>query len=369
MRFLPIPEPADPVIPVQDNSIHQDCAHLIVVLFVFLIASTLQLSSVSAKPDISTLVPENISVSADPIILNNSSPEQRKFGKLIWKGGVQLRSESPFFGGFSGLVIDPKGEKIVSISDSGIWLSGTISYTSGHPTGLENVRIGPLSNRKGKPFSKNRDRDAEAITLYRGNLDKGSALIAFERNTRIAQFPIRNQQIGTQKKLLRLNKSLRRLSTNNGIEALSYYSEGINRGKLIVFPERLLEPKEFLNGWLVDGKKQRRLRVRRLRGFDITDVAALPEGGALLLERRFRYSEGIKMRIRQLSANEINRDKRLDGQILFEADDSFNIDNMEGIAVHKSRNNETIVTLISDDNFNFFQRTLLMQFKLPANTR
>ena len=56
------------------------------------------------------------------------------------------------------------------------------------------------------------------------------------------------------------------------------------------------------------------------RGFDITDVAALPEGGALLLERRFRYSEGIKMRIRQLSANEINRDKRLDGRILFEAD-------------------------------------------------
>ena len=49
--------------------------------------------------------------------------------------------------------------------------------------------------------------------------------------------------------------------------------------------------------------------------------------------------------------------------------DSFNIDNMEGIAVHKSRNNETIVTLISDDNFNFFQRTLLMQFKLPTNTR
>ncbi len=369
MRFLPIINPADPGFPVQDNNIRQSSFLLFSVLVLFLLQSALPTSSVSAKPDIRTLAPKNISVAADPIVLNQSSPEQRKFGKLIWRGGVQLRSESPFFGGFSGLVIDSEGEKIISISDSGVWLTGNISYASGHPAGLENVRIGPLSNRKSEPFSKNRDRDAEAITLYRGNMEKGSALIAFERNTRIAQFPIRNQQIGAQTKLLRLNKSMRRLTTNKGIEALAYYGHGINRGKLIVFPERMLEPKEFLNGWIIDGKKHRRLRVRRLRGFDITDVAALPGGGALLLERRFRYTEGIKMRIRHLSASEINRDKRLDGQVLFEADDRFNIDNMEGIAVHKSPDNETIVTLISDDNFYFIQRTLLMQFKLPGNIR
>ena len=48
-----------------------------------------------------------------------------------------------------------------------------------------------------------------------------------------------------------------------------------------------------------------------------------------------------------------------------EADLAQQIDNMEGIAVHEGRKGETIVTLISDDNFNrFLQRTVLLQFRL-----
>ena len=42
------------------------------------------------------------------------------------------------------------------------------------------------------------------------------------------------------------------------------------------------------------------------------------------------------------------------------------IDNMEGIAVSKSDDGETRLTLISDDNFRRgTQRTLLLQFALP----
>jgi len=42
----------------------------------------------------------------------------------------------------------------------------------------------------------------------------------------------------------------------------------------------------------------------------------------------------------------------------------FEIDNMEGLAVHRNAKGETILTLISDDNFSSFQRTLLLQFAL-----
>ena len=38
---------------------------------------------------------------------------------------------------------------------------------------------------------------------------------------------------------------------------------------------------------------------------------------------------------------------------------------MEGIAAHRAASGETILTLISDDNFSPLQRTLLMQFALP----
>jgi hypothetical protein len=34
------------------------------------------------------------------------------------------------------------------------------------------------------------------------------------------------------------------------------------------------------------------------------------------------------------------------------------------MAVTETKKGDTIITLISDDNFNFFQRTLLARFKL-----
>jgi hypothetical protein len=39
------------------------------------------------------------------------------------------------------------------------------------------------------------------------------------------------------------------------------------------------------------------------------------------------------------------------------------IDNMEGLALHTGPRGETIITMISDDNFNHvMQRTVLLQF-------
>ncbi len=84
-----------------------------------------------------------------------------------------------------------------------------------------------------------------------------------------------------------------------------------------------------------------------------------------MLERRFRYSEGVKMRIRRIAAKDLKPGALLSGEVLLEANDSLNIDNMEGIAVHRAASGETILTLMSDDNFSALQRTLLMQFALP----
>jgi hypothetical protein len=37
---------------------------------------------------------------------------------------------------------------------------------------------------------------------------------------------------------------------------------------------------------------------------------------------------------------------------------------MEGLSIHRSATGETVLTLISDDNFSVLQRTLLLQFVL-----
>jgi hypothetical protein len=41
---------------------------------------------------------------------------------------------------------------------------------------------------------------------------------------------------------------------------------------------------------------------------------------------------------------------------------------MEGIDVHRTARGETVLTLISDDNFSSIQRTVLLQFTLMSET-
>ena len=52
------------------------------------------------------------------------------------------------------------------------------------------------------------------------------------------------------------------------------------------------------------------------------------------------------------------------GFLLVDADMGFQIDNMEAVGVHPTATGETVLTLVSDDNFSFLQRTVLLQFTL-----
>ena len=85
----------------------------------------------------------------------------------------------------------------------------------------------------------------------------------------------------------------------------------------------------------------------------------------MILERRFSYSEGIQMRIRRVAASELKPGALIQGEVLLEATDSFNIDNMEAIGAASPRVRRDHLTLMSDDNFSPLQRTLIMQFTLP----
>ncbi len=72
------------------------------------------------------------------------------------------------------------------------------------------------------------------------------------------------------------------------------------------------------------------------------------------------------MRIRYVPARALRAGALIKGVVLMSADLSQEIDNMEALAVHKGRDGTTILTLLSDDNFNrFLQRTVLLQFRWP----
>ena len=95
------------------------------------------------------------------------------------------------------------------------------------------------------------------------------------------------------------------------------------KGTVVAFSERLKDRNGNLIGWLIGGRAPGTIVVRRLGGFDITGAAGLPDGGLLLLERRFRYSEGVKMRIRRIKAADLRRGNLITGEVLLEATDSL----------------------------------------------
>ena len=123
-------------------------------------------------------------------------------------------------------------------------------------------------------------------------------------------------------------------------------------------------------GWILKAGagRPKSIALTNPNGFDITDAAAAQDGGLLVLERRFRWGEGIKMRLRQIPAKSIRPGRVLSGRTLIRADLRYQIDNMEGLAVHVDKRGRTVLTVISDDNFNpFLQRTVLLQFELIAD--
>jgi hypothetical protein len=308
---------------------------------------------------------QSILVDAAPIGFDRDNPEQRRFGKLEWLGTLRLSSPEKRFGGFSGIAIDAEGTKLLLISDQATWLQADIVTRAGRLDGLANARFGRIRGLGGKYLRKKLNKDSEDIAMAAPGALAGKAFIAFERNHRIAVHHVTSDGVSPAKRLLKLPARARSAKGNKGIEGLTVLRAGPLKGALVAFTEEYLDKQGNHIGWIVGGPRPGQITLKRLKGFSVTGLASLPNGELVVLERRFRYSEGVKMRLRRVTASQIRRGAVLKGEVLFETNQLREIDNMEGIAAHVDGQGRTILTLISDNNFNnIFQQTLLMQFAI-----
>jgi len=115
--------------------------------------------------------------------------------------------------------------------------------------------------------------------------------------------------------------------------------------------------------FVLRGKQFTRFSVQRSDDFDVSDCA-ITGTDLLLLERRIGPLISAAIRIRKMPLTAIKDGALVDGTVLLQADLGYQIDNMEGLGVHRNAQGETILTLISDDNFSPIQRNLLLQFAL-----
>lgn len=309
--------------------------------------------------------PVPVAIAASPIDFDRENPSRKAFGKLVFRAGLNLYGKSAYFGGFSALAIDPSGRTLLALSDAGSWLRATLDYDGRKLKGLENGVLGPILGPDGKPLGDPRLRDSEGMTLATGDTSQGTAYVSFEQRHRIARYPFSAERFGPPAGLVTLPGGTKGFSGNRGLEAITLIRAGRLKGTLVAFGEGSASGSGNLQGWLIGGPTPGSITLKRIGGFDVTDATALPDGGIAVLERRFRFSEGVKMRIRRIRAAELKKGAVIGGEVLLEANDSFNIDNMEAIAAYRAPSGETVLTLMSDDNFSPLQRTLIMQFALP----
>lgn len=303
----------------------------------------------------------SLNVSARPLsVFAPGNPTKTRFGQLVFRSGLVLSAGHPRFGGFSGLWRSPDGTQLVAVSDKASWLTGQLVRRDGRLVGLEQAEIAPVLGVSGRPLSRSRYYDTEALAIQ-----DGIAYLAVERTHDILRFDWAKYGVEARARIVQVPPAAKRLPSNRGMEALGVVPSGHPlAGALVAISERSGKEDEPTSGFIIGGRQPGTFQVIRRDGYDITDIAFLPGGDMLLLERWYRPLRGVGMRIRRIAGASLRPGARLDGQILIEADLGQEIDNMEGMAVHLE-GGRTIITLISDDNFStFLQRTVLLEFEL-----
>ncbi len=287
-------------------------------------------------------------------------PARVQFGGLTFRGGLILESRDADFGGLSGFRVMEDGEHFLAVTDRGAWLRGRIVYRGTVPMAIADAEMAPLLGPDGRSLKGHRWQDIEALAVQ-----DGIAYVGIEGVNQIVKFEMADQGIGALGHPIAAPPGMKLLPRGQGPECLEIApKESPLAGTLIVISERGLDSRGNLKGFLT-GATKGLFSLKRSDDFDVTDCAATPNGKLLVLERRFSWMQGLAIRIRAVPLAAIIPGALVDGADLLWADLNQQIDNLEGLSVHRGADGAFILTLISDDNFSPLQRTLLLQFTLP----
>lgn len=318
------------------------------------LAATLILAAVTTVA--APVAAQPIEIEADRQYLNPADRSQEGIGKLLWRGGLALTSPDPNFGGISGLLVAPDGGTMTAVTDRGYWITARLSYDSkGWLADVGEVRMAAIGGPNGAALKGKKEKDAESLA----QLADGTHLVSFEHRHRIWRYPAAPVGLAGGPVALAPPPDLADAPSNGGIEALVRLRDS----RLLGFVEGRDDAPE-VSAYLLEDGRWSRLAYPRSGAYDPTGAALLPDGGVLLLERRFSLLGGLAVRLSRLAEAAIEPGATLVPEHLAELILPLTVDNMEGVATRRGPAGETLIYLISDDNFHALQRTLLLMFAL-----
>lgn len=270
--------------------------------------------------------------------------EATRLNGLKVLSALELDASESAFGGFSGLLID--GKSFVAVSDRGWWLDAVV--TTSPALKLTAPTLVRMRDTVGDTF-EGEGNDAEGLTR------QGVAtMVSFERDHRVM-----TRQGPAQLGETRSHRAFEAFPTNMGLEALATLPDG----RLLTISESRAEDGHVVYILGTNGIAERGWLPPTTRHVP-TGADVGPDGKLYVVFRDYSLLLGVSIIIRRYELNETGLPDPATSEDLARFETSTGIDNMEGISLWRDDTGRTHLTLISDDNFNSLQRTLLVDLEV-----
>lgn len=249
------------------------------------------------------------------------------------------------FGGFSGLELSEDGTTAVMLSDRALLVAARLRRDpSGVVTGVETTARERVLDPGGNRLPRLRG-DSEGLAIA----PDGTTFISFEGAVRVRV----QARDGLPPALLPGHPDFDRMFQNRQLEALAVDAEGT----FYTLPERPFDGRNSFPVYAFrDGAWEEAFRIPVREGFAVAGADVGPDGRLYLLERDLA-GLGFRTGLRR-----INLDGTGDRILLTTPTGTH--DNLEGLAIWQDAEGLR-ATMISDDNFRFFQRTEIVDYRLP----
>lgn len=295
-------------------------------------------------------------VAIRPLPLVAGDPGRTMAGVLPFLGAWELTSDNPAFGGLSALLVEP-GDRVLALSDAGTLMGFNMRADDQRRPFIAPLPISP--DERDKPWWW---WDSESLTH---DPQSGRYWVGFELQQRICRYSPGFARVES----CRAWPQMADWPKTGSIESLARLPDGrfLAIGEMAMTREgahqALLFPGDPADPATADPVP---LGLVPPQGFRPTDAVALDDRRLLIMGRRLTLAELFTGAVAIITLPEHPRaGDRIVARTLARLAPPLLADNYEGIALSRDTTGKRNLWIVSDDNHEFFQRTLLLRFALP----
>lgn len=283
-----------------------------------------------------------------------------KSKNVVFGGAWELNSDSLHFGGISGFRYFDGGKKILAVTDAGALIVSDVVSLGLHDFKIDNSIITSLFGKDDFSLRKLGKGDAEAVEITKD----GHLYVSHEGGGGgVVQYVLKGM-VFDWVSYIDMPFDVRMLPKERGVEAIAIVpgSNKIFSGYLLAIAERNVNGGIGIPGWVVGNGSYKSFFYNSDSGYDVTDMSFVGERHLLVLERKIDFFCILCSRIRMFEFDESLPGFLKGGEVLMEGGWFSGLDNMEALSVFDIDGCKYGISIISDNNFSFFQKTVLFNF-------